>query len=107
VLETAAVLVDSEDCIAAPVCLACAIPFAVRGGSYGVGEERCHSRSNWSSRAPCLRKKIVDGGGEDIFCALRVSLTGCVVDKYGAKWEKPIGKHVLNLGDSANRICGQ
>jgi hypothetical protein len=48
-----------------PVWRAWRMPFAVRGGSYGVGLERCHSGSSWSRRAPWRRKKSCDGGPDD------------------------------------------
>lgn len=38
-----------------PSALACDQPPYVSGGSYGVGEERCHDLSAASRRAPCLQ----------------------------------------------------
>jgi hypothetical protein len=64
----------SEDCIAAPVCRACVIPLVVRGGSYGVGDDKCHSASNWSSLAPWRRKNIVEG--DDMFGLWQATAAG-------------------------------
>lgn len=57
------------------------MPFEASGGSYGVGEVRRHSESDWSNLAPWRRMKMDEGaevafGGPDIAPNVALMATG-------------------------------